>query len=589
MRLKTPYSETMDKSHPLDGHPDPYWRRDNFINLNGPWDFVMTQSKALPEKYPEQIIVPFAIETELSGIHRPVSAKDYLHYRKEVEVPDLFVGGSALLRFMAVDQEADIYIDGELFCSHKGGYVPFSVYIDVVKKRFILEVVVHDDTANSNYARGKQSLQPGGIWYTPTSGIWQSVYLEFVPAEGYFEQCRIQGDFDGRNLIFDGVFAKEKHHPKVTVYFRGKFVGESFFDEHGHALVDVSENFHPWASDEPNLYDLVFEDGKDVVHSVTGIRKIENVQLGNKHYLLINNRPTFLNALLDQGYWPESGLTPPSVEAMQSDILFAKSCGFNCLRKHIKIEPRRWYYLCDMLGVYVMQDMVNGGDRYSPHLIRLAPFLPIQVSDKGSVLGRGSLESREQFKRELRDSVSTLYNIPSIVVWTLFNEGWGQFLTKEMFQVLRSYDATRLIDATSGWFDKKVGDFRSRHIYFRPIHLINDHQRILSLSEYGGYSMHLKEHSWSRKEFGYKKFKDKVKFSNALSSLFRKQVGRGIKKHALSIAVYTQLSDVEEEVNGLITYDRRIVKINQAELFAINRQLLSEYKMVYTKAWNQKR
>lgn len=589
MQLITKYGETLNKERPLDGHPDPYFKRDNFISLNGKWDFLVNKSKNLPNEYNETIIVPFSMETSLSGIGRRCAKDDYLHYRKEVHIPSEFIGGCALLRFMAVDQECDVYIDGKLMTHHEGGYSSFRILLEKLKEKIVIEVVVHDDTDSSKYARGKQMNSNKGIWYTPTSGIHQEVYLEFIRTQNYIDSCRITPDFDNKKIHFNCKIIGKIEKIKIELSYKGKVVGETYLDKSLNGVIDVKDDFYPWSNIEPNLYDVLISSKEDSIHSVAAIRKISYETINDRKYLLLNDEPIFLNGLLDQGYYPDGGLTPPSVEAMKDDIQLAKNLGFNVLRKHIKIEPRRWYYLCDSLGMIVMQDLVNGGAKYSQLLINLAPFLPLKVSDKNPILGRINDESKNQFKIELKETINELYNIPSILVWTLFNEGWGQFNTKECLSLLQSEDSTRLIDATSGWYDKKLGDFRSRHIYFRPVHIRNDKKRLLSLTEFGGYSMYVKGHSYSEKAFGYKKYKDSESLQKGLTHLYEKEIKRTIKKDSLCIAIYTQLTDVEEEVNGLITYDRKVLKVDSEEFKRINEAIYSEYKNKYSKEKNDEK
>lgn len=577
--VKSSFWSNVDKTCPLAGHPDPYWQRDHYQNLDGEWDFVITHSEALPQEYPEKILVPFAPETEASGIRRSVTAKDRLHYRKEVDVPPEFVGKPALLRFMAVDQEAEVYVNGELFGTHQGGYLPFTIYIDKIQSHFVLEVVVKDDTASPIYARGKQSNHPKGIWYTPTSGIWQEVYLEYLPSVNFIDHAKIFGDYDQHIFFVDAQFAGDSSGASVEVYDNETLVGKANFDEHGHAEVKLQDSdFHPWSHEDPHLYSLILKDHGDVVRSQNAFRKLESVKDNGSRFLFINHEPCFLSAPLDQGYWPESGLTPPSIEAMEFDLHYLLSCGFNAVRKHIKIEPRRWYALCDRLGIYVMQDIVNGGAPYRPFLIAVAPVLSLKVRDHNTKrLGRGDAASRKQFGLELEGTITALSSIPSIVSWTLFNEGWGQFDAVENTKKLRALDSTRFIDATSGWYDKGAGDFVSRHIYFRAIRLKPVIDRILSLSEFGGYSLPLDGHRWSKKNFGYKRFSSQTKWEDAVIALYQKQILPAIKTAHLSVAVFTQLTDVEQETNGLLTYDREVAKMNPERLSQVNRALQDTY------------
>lgn len=587
MLLKSKFSKDVNPECPLEGHPDPYWRREEFLSLNGKWEFSITQSKERTNKYEETILVPFAVETPLSGINRRINKNDYLHYRKEIAIPDKYIGMNGLLRFMAVDQETDLFINGEFVLCHEGGYSSFSYLIQNLKKNLVIELVVHDDTDSSKYARGKQMNDNKGIWYTPTSGIYQEVYLEFIPSTNYIESCKITPDFSNKKIRFNVETHGKIENINIQLLYKNNVVGECKINPSEQGEIDVSSCFYPWSPDNPNLYEVTFSCDEDVVHSVTAIRSLSFAEKNKRKYLLLNGEPIFLNGLLDQGYTPDGGLTWPSLEAMKFDIQLAKSCGFNLLRKHIKVEQHRWYYLCDSLGMVVMQDIVNGGARYSQLLINLAPFLPLKISDKNPILGRINDESKEQFKVELKEIVGDLYNVPSILAWTLFNEGWGQFDTKECLSLLRGCDSSRLIDATSGWYDKKIGDFYSRHIYFRPVHLRNDKKRLMSLSEFGGYSHYVKDHSWSDKTFGYKTYKDLPSLQNGLTKIFEKEVRRAIKKATLCVSVYTQLTDVEDEVNGLVTYDREIIKVKPEEMKKVNDDLQKEFQKKYAEEINK--
>ena len=581
MNLETKYSTTIDKKHPLEGHPDPYWRRRDFLSLNGEWDFKIDKQKELVNDYSEKILVPFAPETPLSMINRRIEKDDYLHYKKVVSIDDKYIGKNGLLRFMAVDQECDVYINGKHMLYHEGGYFPFSLFIPSLEKEFIIELIVHDDTSSSKYARGKQSNAPKGIWYTPTSGIWQEVYLEFISDCSYLESVYITSDFDARKIFFKGFSQGKIEKTKISIFYKGAKVAESFFDENLQSEISLENCFHPWSPDDPDLYEIIYSSRTDEISSVYGIRKISFEKVNGFKYLMLNDKPIFLNGLLDQGYYSGGGLTPPSIDALEDDIKLTKECGFNCLRKHIKIDLARFYYLCDKEGIVVMQDLLNGGDKYSQLLINLAPFLPLKISDKNPILGRKDDISKKQFIVEMEETIKRLHNVPSILVWTLFNEGWGQFDTKECLAKLKELDSSRLIDATSGWYDKKIGDFYSRHIYFRPVFLRNDKKRLMSLTEFGGYSCYIKDHSWSEKEFGYKKFKTKEDLQNGLANLFEKEVMRGVKNARLCISIYTQLSDVEEEVNGLVTYDRKVIKVDCSRMKKINERIANAYQSKY--------
>lgn len=575
--LSSPFGEKIDSTCPLKEHPNPYFRREDYLVLNGSWDFCITKSASFPDDYMEKILVPFAVETSLSGIARSVKKNDFLHYRKQLKVKSSFCKG-AILHFQAVDQICDVYLDKKKITHHEGGYLPFQVDVsNILKEDSILEVVVTDDTASSIYPRGKQSNRPGGIWYTPTSGIYGSVYLERVPEER-IESIQIEPLFDEGSVRFKARVNQGKHPIQYTVSFLGSKVCDGSFYPNEECQVQIPY-FKAWSPEDPNLYEVRFSYQKDKVTSSFAMRKFSTVHYHGNKVFGLNNKPYFLSGVLDQGYFPESGLTPPSLEAMAYDIKKTKSLGFNLLRKHIKIEPLNWYYLCDYYGMIVMQDMVNGGSQYNPLYIMLRPFINFGMDDAlpltWAKLGRKDQASRKQFLSDLTGTVDYLYNVSSIAIWTIFNEGWGQFQSVEALTLLQSHDTSRLIDVNSGWYDQWVGDFSSNHIYFKKIHLLPDSSRILSLSEFGGYSYRVKGHLYSKKNFGYKMFKDPAELSLGIKNLYEKEVLPALKQ-GLSLCVYTQLSDVEEETNGLFTYDRRVLKVNGDLLSLLNDKLKFE-------------
>jgi beta-galactosidase/beta-glucuronidase len=566
------FGEKLNLDHPLPEHPNPLFQRDSFVSLNGPWDFALTKSAQKPTSYPQQIIVPFAPETSLSGLGITIHKSDYLHYRKNFDVPDVYVGHDAILHLDAVDQICDIFFNGLFIGHHESGYSPIAIHVAYLKKNNVLEVTVQDDTDSSIFPRGKQTSDPGGIWYRPTSGIWQSVWLESVPDEGYVKSLKLTPLFDEQKLRIQAEFVGNRAFASFEAYFHGQLVAKGSFDSSGEGLLDLHYNFYPWTPDSPDLYQLVITAGYDTVRSYFAMRKFSSVAIGNEHYFALNNKPLFLSGVLDQGYWPESGMTPPSEEAILADLQLLKKCGYNLVRKHATVEPMRWYSACDRLGLLVLQDFVNGGSRYSSLLIHTRPLFHFDMSDTDyKKLGRILEDSRKQFHLDFKATIDKLYNVPSVFAWTIFNEGWGQFDSALISEEVRSLDPTRLMDSASGWYDKNVGDFKSEHIYFWTfLNLKNDHKRILSLSEFGGYSLKVEHHVYSTRSFGYRYYSSFNGFNEAVARLYRKRIINNIKRQGLGVAVYTQLSDVEEEQNGLTTYDRKIVKINVATIKALN-------------------
>jgi beta-galactosidase/beta-glucuronidase len=582
--LSTVYGETINRDHPLAEHPNPLFRRDHYQILNGVWDFALDQRKERPANFTKNILVPFSVETSLSGIGKEVKKSDYMHYRRKFHLSDEYLQGFVILHFDAVDQICDVFLNGDLILHHAGGYTPFSYLIEHPQPENILEVTVSDDTDSPIYARGKQSNNSNGIWYTATSGIWQSVWLEAVPSAGYIKSIRIEPDFDARQIHITGDFTASPSDAYAEAYFHGRLVARGTFDGKLNATLDLGYGFYPWSPETPDLYEIRLFFGEDLVHSYCAMRKFSTESINGFRYFTLNGHPYFISGVLDQGYFPDGGLTAPSEKAMIDDIKLAKKCGFNCLRKHIKIEPLRWYYLCDSLGMLVIQDFVNGGSRYSDFLMYVRPVLKFNISDTTHrFLGRASKGSRDQFAIDQKDVVDRLYNVPCIFEWTLFNEGWGQFDTVILTNKLKELDKTRLIDSSSGWYDKKCGDFDSHHVYFFKPNFKSDHHRILGLSECGGFSLGVDRHKFSKKSFGYLRFHSFDSLNRAVDKLYRRQILHLVEKKGLCEVVFTQLTDVENETNGLITYDRKVQKIDIDMLRNLNHILSLAFETSLTK------
>ena len=551
--MKTPWTDSVDINAPLPEYPRPQMARRSWLNLNGPWLYAFTDSSRRPAEYDGEITVPFSPETELSGVGRALRSGEYLWYCREVEIPAEFSGKRLLLHFGAVDQCAAVWVNSTQVVRHIGGYLPFEADItDAVEDGYAqITVRVTDDTDRSFQSRGKQSSKRGGIWYTPQSGIWQTVWLEAVP-ETYVRSLRITPDID-------------KAVVTVEADVRGDEQAYAHFDGQDYPLpaeIPVLE-FEPWCPENPKLYGFSVSCGEDEVFSYFAMRKIAVAKDKNGvPRLFLNNEPYFQNGLLDQGYWPDGLYTAPTDEALIYDISTAKAMGFNMLRKHIKVEPLRWYYHCDRLGMLVWQDMPNGGRRYNPVIISAPLVTGIHLNDSTHALfARSDSEGRAQFKSELGELVNHLYNCPCICMWVIFNEGWGQFDARKMYDFVRSMDKTRVIDHASGWHDQGIGNVQSLHVYFKKYHFKPDKKgRAVLLSEFGGYSHQVPGHCYNNKYFGYKKFEMPFQLEAALEDLYQTEIGPA-KLRGLSAAVYTQLSDVEDELNGLLTYDRKVVKI----------------------------
>ena len=551
--MNTVWTDGVDRLAPLPEYPRPQLVRARWMSLNGPWEYAVSDDKVIPESFDGTILVPFSPEAPLSGAEKKPAAGQYLWYRREVSLPEDFACRRTILHFGAVDQIADVWVNGQHVVSHVGGYLPFEA--DVTKliggESFSLVVRAQDETEGSFHTRGKQKTKRGGIWYTPQSGIWQSVWIESVP-ESYVRGLRITPLFDESEVdIAADVVGAER----AFAHFGGKSYELP-------ASIPVPD-FEAWSPEHPKLYDFTVTCGEDEVGSYFAMRKF-SVEKDDKGVprLFLNNEPYFHNGLLDQGYWPDGLYTAPTDEALRRDILLAKESGFNMLRKHIKVEPLRWYYHCDRLGMLVWQDMPCGGGRYRPAIVAAPLVTGLHLRDSAyGRFGRDDELGRREFADELIDMVNHLYNCPCVAMWVIFNEGWGQFDAEKMTDAVRFVDNTRTIDHASGWHDQGVSDVKSEHVYFRPYRFRPDKKgRAVVLSEFGGYARGIEGHCFGEKSFGYKKFCSAEELENALRELYRRQI-LPAREEGLAAAVYTQLSDVEDELNGLVTYDRSVVKL----------------------------
>ncbi len=607
-QLYTRWGKALNADMPLPEHPRPQFMRENWQNLNGRWEYKIAQgaiteagapqAKA-PDAFEGEIIVPFSPESLLSGVGRQLQPGQTLWYRRAFS-PDALrktagEKGHVLLHFGAVDQTCFLYVNGAYAGMHVGGYFPFSFDITGFLKPgggpCAIALAVTDDTAEGPEAWGKQSLARGGIWYTAQSGIWQTVWAEAVPEQSV-ESVKITPLYDESAVVFElclaglepvlpvGAAGGTQHTATQIAIYDGETLVVKAGTQTGKAKLRLP-GFKSWSPDEPFLYDVVITCGGDEVKSYFGMRKFGVAQDGEGHWrTTLNGEPIFQTGLLDQGYWSDGLYTPPADEAMVWEIGEMKSLGFNMLRKHIKIEPMRWYYHCDRLGMLVWQDMVSGGAiPYNPFVIHAPLFLPLPIPDnRYRLFGREDKLSRERFEDDMRATVDALYNVTSLCEWTVFNEGWGQFDAADMTRLLHRYDDTRPIDHASGWYDQGAGVFCSHHAYYKPFRLRKDkYGRVQALTEFGGYSLPAKGHMASKKLFGYKVFHSKGEFAMALKRLYEGQIIPAAKK-GLSIAIYTQVSDVEDEINGLLTYDREVCKADPALLQALNEKLKQAVK-----------
>ena len=568
--LMTPWGEHLDENCILTEYPRPQMRRNSYLNLNGRWEYAITDSDESPRRWDGTILVPFSPESALSGVGRSLQPGQTLWYRREVIVPQGFIpaDGRLLLHFGAVDQEAAVYWNGRLLGRHMGGYNAFTLdATDALGPRNSLVVRVHDDTDASFHSRGKQKTRRGGIWYTPQSGIWQTVWLEAVPRH-YIESLRIVPLFD-QSAVEVMVRCSQPLQCEATV--DGRTVP---FTSGEPARIPMPD-FRAWSPEDPYLYDLSVTLGEDRVESYFGMRKMEvRADRGGVKRLFLNGEPYFQSGLLDQGYWPDGLYTAPSDEALIYDIQTAKAMGFNLLRKHIKVEPMRWYYHCDRLGMMVWQDMPSGGGKYRFSTITLPLVTGIHRRDNHyRAFARASSQGRGEYMDELEEMVGQLFNAPSVVLWVPFNEGWGQFDSTFVMERLRALDPTRPVDPASGWHDQGAGELRSLHVYFKPFRFRRDRRgRALALSEFGGYNLRVDGHCFNQKDYGYRRLPDAAALWRDFSRLYEREVLPAVPR-GLCASVYTQLSDVEDELNGLMTYDRRVVKLDADEVRELNERL----------------
>ena len=586
--------------HPLAEYPRPAMRRDSCEILNGPWQYAITQTAEYPAAWQGSILVPYSPEAPASGVGRTLQPGQWLHYHR-LFAPPAGEGGRVLLHFGAVDYACAVQVNGHLAGGHRGGYWPFTLDItDLLNGtgRNSLWVAVQDPTGHGTQARGKQTLKPGGMFYPAQSGIWQTVWLERVP-DNYIQTLTVTPDYDARTVTVRVHTAKPGGAVNLWAMVRAGGVtiaedwGSDEADQDGEVTLNIpEERFFPWSPDTPFLYDLTVgtnqgeEAGLDTVHSYFALRKWSCAP--DAHGVLrfcLNDKPILLNGLLDQGYWPEGLYTPPSDAAVERELSEVKALGFNLLRKHAKIEPQRWYYHCDRLGLIVWQDIVNGGSAYNLWFVTyltnvLQPLLRRFPDGKAaySLLSRAKPAGREEYAHELADTVQALRCHPCIACWVPFNEGWGQFDAGKAVQALRTLDGTRLVDEASGWFDQGGGDVHSLHNYFYPLR-IRPQKRTVALSEYGGIAWPMPGHEPPHKTYGYGTAKDRQELTARYKKLQLKTVLPQLEK-GLSALVYTQLTDVEDEVNGLFTYDRAAVKPDANAVRSVNAALAAEFARV---------
>lgn len=572
-KIKTQWAEQVNPKSVLPEYPHPLMERSEWQNLNGEWEYAIKPlGEVEPASFDGNILVPFAVESSLSGVQKEVGEKNELWYKRSFTVPAKWKGKDVMLNFGAVDWKAEVFVNDVLVGSHKGGYTPFSFNITPFLKGSgaqKLVVRVWDPSDKGYQPIGKQTSNPQGIWYTSVTGIWQTVWLEPVASNHITAVKSIPNvDANALNVTVGASTPCVTSIVEVKLLDKGAVVA-SAKGVQGQELRLGVKNPTLWSPENPYLYDMsitLSQNGKviDQVKSYTAFRKISVEK--DKNGILrmcLNNKPLFHYGPLDQGWWPDGLYTAPTDEALLYDIKKTKEWGFNMIRKHVKVEPARWYYHCDKEGILVWQDMPSGdmGNRWEPHKYN------------GGTDKERSVESVANYYQEWKEIMDLGVSHPSIVVWVPFNEAWGQFDTEKVVAWTKAYDPSRLVNPASGGNHRPCGDILDLHNYPGPDMFLFDAQRVTVLGEYGGIGLPLENHLWwNKRNWGYIQFKNSdevtaeyVKYANEL---------KGFVKRGFSAAVYTQTTDVEGEVNGLMTYDRKVIKINEAKVKAANQSVI---------------
>ena len=573
-QIMTRWASEVDPEKPLPEYPRPQLKRKEWLNLNGIWDYaIRPKEQKQIDIFDGKILVPYPLESALSGVKGKLKPKQKLWYHRTFSIPDSWNQKKINLHFGAVDWETSIWINKKLVGVHKGGYTPFyyeiSDFLNISKENEIL-VSVWDPTDKGLQERGKQSLNPKLIFYTAVSGIWQTVWIEPV-SDTFIENIKMISDIDNENLNLLMEVANLQPNDLIHITVLENDSRIIAYLETVENEVEISiKSPKLWSPESPFLYNLIIEikrNGKivDIVESYFGMRKISLSEDSNgARSIELNNKPLFQYGTLDQGYWPDGLYTAPTDDALRYDIEITKKLGFNLIRKHVKVEPARWYYYCDNIGILVWQDMPNGG------IIEIAE-IPKNIKEYNEK--RNDVD-KKNYLHELDLMIKSLNNSPSIVTWVPFNEGWGQFDTDAVCKKIKILDPSRLVDAASGWYDVGIGDICDRHSYPNPIMPQKDkiNSRATVIGEFGGLGLEIKDHVWKfQDKFVYRNFPNKEKLTEKYEKLILK-IKKLIPK-GLSAAIYTQITDVEQEINGLLTYDREIIKMDKKKLRELNLSL----------------
>ena len=574
-QILTRWVKDVDPKLPLPEYPRPQFERKEWLNLNGLWDYAI-RSKDTKEvqEFDGRILVPFAIESALSGVGRKLSPKEKLWYHRKFQIPDKWRDKQILLHFGAVDWETTIWINKNKIGEHKGGYTSFkfdiSNYLNDGDNELL--ICVWDPTDKGRQERGKQSLNPANIFYTAVSGIWQTVWLEPV-SKTYLEEIYVKTDIDNGTVSIQPVVKNQESNDLLEIEIINDTNQDSFYKNKSSVNQEITlkiESPKLWSPDSPFLYSmkLILKRGNEVLDEISSYFGMRKVSLSEERdglfHIELNNKKLFQYGTLDQGYWPDGLYTAPTDEALKYDIKITKELGFNMIRKHVKVEPARWYYHCDKLGILVWQDMPNGG-------VIDALLKPVNINEYKT---KRNTEDKQNYYNELKSMINILYNFPSIIVWVPFNEGWGQFETEKVTKRIKQQDPRRLVDSASGWYDFSLGDIYDIHRYPNPLlpDIKKANSRALVIGEFGGLGLEIESHLWNTpKKFVYRDFTDSSHLTKRYERLIKKL--NSLKQDGLSAAIYTQITDVEGEVNGLLTYDREIFKIDPKKLRQLNLSL----------------
>jgi hypothetical protein len=567
-KIITRWAKDVDPEKPLPEYPRPQLVRENWLNLNGLWDYaILNKNQSTANSFEGEILVPFPVESALSGVNKKLRPKEKLWYRRVFKLPESWNNKKLLLHFGAVDFQTDVWLNENYLGTHEGGYTPFSFEISdyIQENENELKISVWDPTNKGCQERGKQFLKPFLIYYTSISGIWQTIWLEPI-SKTHIKYLKFITDIDNGTIEINPKILEAQSNTKIKIDIKdskGKIIASGSFNFDEKIRLKISDAVL-WNPENPYLYDLDIKllngiEEVDNVKSYFGMRKI-NIEKNENGIprIYLNNEEIFQYGTLDQGYWPDGLYTAPTDEALKYDIEITKELRFNMIRKHVKIEPARWYYHCDRIGMLVWQDMPNGGKNWV-------------------IIGRRrNKKCKENYYNSLGSMISNFYNSPSIIVWVPFNESWGQFETKEVSKFIRNKDPTRLIDSASGYNDKKVGDIKDIHKYPGPKIPKIEEERAAVLGEFGGLGLKIEDHIWMKKKFNwaYRKSKDPDKFAEKYSNLISKL--KPLINQGLCAAVYTQITDVEGEINGLLTYDREVIKIDKDLLKSLQKDLIQK-------------